>query len=157
MVDDGLMKDNLLEAILPILIREGQPEKIILFGSKAKGYSSGVSDYDFLIVKPKSEWKSNDRLKELSRMHFALKSIFAPMDLLLYTPEEMREWENSVNHVIGRAKREGVLLYERSETCKWTPTSCKRELRALCAMTDCDVFSEEIFGFHYQQIVEKSL
>jgi hypothetical protein len=35
-------------------------------------------------------------------------------DLLVYTPAEIEEWRSSRNHVIGRALREGKLLYERS-------------------------------------------
>ena len=32
-----------------------------------------------------------------------------------------------------------------------------RDYRALCGMEDAEVFSDEIFGFHVQQAVEKAL
>ena len=33
----------------------------------------------------------------------------------------------------------------------------ERDYRALCGMNDAEVFSDEIFGFHVQQAVEKAL
>ncbi|HSW02822.1 MAG TPA: HEPN domain-containing protein [Sedimentisphaerales bacterium] len=36
-------------------------------------------------------------------------------------------------------------------------TMAERDYRALCGMEDAAVFSDEIFGFHVQQAVEKTL
>ena len=36
-------------------------------------------------------------------------------------------------------------------------TKAKQDLSALCGMMDKTIFAEEIFGFHAQQAVEKSL
>lgn len=36
-------------------------------------------------------------------------------------------------------------------------TKAKQDLSALCGMMDTTIFAEEIFGFHAQQAVEKSL
>jgi HEPN domain-containing protein len=36
-------------------------------------------------------------------------------------------------------------------------TMAERDYRALCGMEDSEVFSDEIFGFHVQQAVEKPL
>jgi HEPN domain-containing protein len=43
------------------------------------------------------------------------------------------------------------------ETAKALLSAAGRDLRALCNMTDADRFPLEVFGFHAQQVVEKSL
>ena len=43
------------------------------------------------------------------------------------------------------------------ETAKALLSAADRDLRALCNMTDADRFPLEVFGFHAQQVVEKSL
>jgi len=46
---------------------------------------------------------------------------------------------------------------EDFETARTLLSAAKRDLRALCGMTDADTFAAEIFGFHTQQVVEKCL
>jgi len=67
------------------LKREFNPEKIILFGSRAKGSEWKRSDYDFIIVSSKFKgmhWL--DRISKLTKLWGALTDI----DILPYTPEE---------------------------------------------------------------------
>ena len=42
-----------------------------------------------------------------------LPSVGVPIDLLLYTPEEVEQWRHTTNHVVSEAMREGKVLYER--------------------------------------------
>ncbi|MGH7565020.1 MAG: hypothetical protein ACREK5_11465 [Gemmatimonadota bacterium] len=35
-------------------------------------------------------------------------------DILLYSADELERWRDSPNHIIGRALRQGRVLYERS-------------------------------------------
>ena len=43
----------------------------------------------------------------------ALKDMPLTKDVLLYSRDEFEKWKTSLNHVIGRAYREGRVLHER--------------------------------------------
>jgi hypothetical protein len=44
----------------------------------------------------------------------ALRPFRVPKDVLVYSRDEFEKWEDSLNHVVAHAVREGKLLYERS-------------------------------------------
>jgi predicted nucleotidyltransferase len=93
------------------LLAAGQPQRIILFGSRARGDARLDSDLDLLIVQAPQPGAS--RWQELRHMRLALRSFPVAKDLLLFRPAEYEFWRDSLNHVVGRAVREGRLLYER--------------------------------------------
>jgi predicted nucleotidyltransferase len=103
---------SLLQQIVDALRAAGQPERVILFGSRARGDARPVSDFDLLIVQ--SAQPGNSRWQELRRLRHALRRFPIAKDLLLFRPAEFEYWRESLNHVVGRALREGRLLYERS-------------------------------------------
>lgn len=67
------------------IVREFQPEKIILFGSYAWGTPTDDSDVDLFIVKKSFE----PRRKRQIELRKKLFGSGVPMDLLVYTPEEL--------------------------------------------------------------------
>lgn len=107
------VNQNLLQEIVGAIVREVAPEKIILFGSWARGTFGPESDVDFLIIGAKAFGPDHSRRKEMSRIWQALNHFLIPVDILLYTPDEVENWRDSLNHVIGRALREGKVVYER--------------------------------------------
>jgi predicted nucleotidyltransferase len=102
---------GLFQKMVDALLAAGQPERIILFGSRARGDAQPDSDLDLLIVQAKQPGGS--RWQELRRMRQALRAFPVAKDLLLFRPAEYEYWRDSLNHVIGRVVREGRLLYER--------------------------------------------
>jgi predicted nucleotidyltransferase len=54
--------------ITPQIIEKYKPEKIILFGSAARGETTLDSDVDFLIIKRETPLYGADRIRELSRV-----------------------------------------------------------------------------------------
>jgi predicted nucleotidyltransferase len=102
----------LFPALVDALLTAGQPERIILFGSRARGDARPDSDLDPLIVQAKQPWGS--RWQELRRFRQGLRRFPVAKDLLLFRPAEFEFWRDSLNHVVGRAVREGQVLYERS-------------------------------------------
>ncbi len=72
------------------------------------------SDIDLLIVDSDSFSEKRSRRKELARLWRLLASVPVAKDLLLYSRDEMDYWQVSRNHVVGRALREGKVLYENS-------------------------------------------
>jgi predicted nucleotidyltransferase len=103
---------GLLQEIVDALRAAGQPERVILFGSRARGDARPDSDFDLLIVQ--SVQPGNSRWQELRCLRQALRRFPIGKDLLLFRPAEFEYWRESLNHVVGRSVREGRLLYERS-------------------------------------------
>lgn len=89
-------------------------EKIILFGSSAKGQINENSDIDILIIDRDDFNEKRNRRKELRKIREALSFIRYPKDILLYSKTEMDFWKDSVNHIIARSLKEGSKIYERS-------------------------------------------
>ncbi|MDP1652508.1 MAG: nucleotidyltransferase domain-containing protein [Rhodocyclaceae bacterium] len=105
--------DKLLQQMVDIIVREVDPETIILFGSRARGDARPDSDIDLLIVEKEPFGVGKSRRKESGRLYIALMDIPMSKDLLLYSRDEFDHWKTSPNHVVGRATREGRVLHDR--------------------------------------------
>lgn len=99
--------------IVKAIRAEISPEKIILFGSRARGDSRSDSDIDLLIIESEPFSKSRSRLKEVAKIRRALRHTPCSKDILLYSKDEIEYWKDSVNHVIAQSMKEGRVLYER--------------------------------------------
>lgn len=95
------------------LVQEANPERIILFGSRARGDERSDSDVDLLVVASEETIRQHGRRRLLARYWAAMGRLPASFDFLLFSPEEIVHWRDSVNHVICRALREGKVVYER--------------------------------------------
>lgn len=102
-----------LDRLLAGLVEAARPVRVILFGSRARGEATPDSDADLLIVQAEADAVHRSRWRELQRIRAALRDFPLAKDLLLYRPHEFDYWRHSLNHLVGRAVREGVLLYER--------------------------------------------
>jgi predicted nucleotidyltransferase len=98
-----------LSELLPRLI-DAETERIVLFGSAARGDVGSVSDLDLLVVRHDSRPHAErvDALYRRARPTVAL-------DLLVYTPEELALAEQT-SSFLRTALREGEVVYERSRT-----------------------------------------
>ena len=101
-----------IQAYADEVARRFRPEKIILFGSHARGTARADSDLDFLIVEDGPFDAQRSRRGEITRLSNILFDYFIPMDFLVFTPQETDKWKNAKNHVIAHALREGRTLYE---------------------------------------------
>jgi len=100
---------ELLQEIVRRMLSTGQPERIVLFGSRARGDASSNSDLDLLVV----EESSLPRYRRAPRYLRALVGIFPAKDVIVWTPGEIDSWKNVPNAFINVALREGRVLYER--------------------------------------------
>jgi predicted nucleotidyltransferase len=105
--------EKVLSGIVQRIIDEVSPERIILFGSRAKGTNTEQSDIDLLIIESEPFTPERSRRKEASRIWKALSEFDIPKDILVYSHEEVERWKSSLNHVIASALREGITLYVR--------------------------------------------
>ena len=106
--------DEVLADMMQAIVREVDPERIYLFGSRARGEARQDSDVDLLIIVREPFGPEHSRFQEINRVYRALSSFRIPNDVLLYSSDEFAKWSQSLNHVIGRCSREGKLLYARS-------------------------------------------
>lgn len=98
---------NEIESITAQLIEKYKPEKIILFGSAARGNATPDSDLDFLIIKNDTPYKGRDRMIEVSR----LIDRNLPADFLVYHPEEFEKRLAMGDPFLEMVVAEGKVLY----------------------------------------------
>jgi predicted nucleotidyltransferase len=101
--------EAVLAEIVRRLVETVNPDRIVLFGSRARGDSRLDSDLDLLIVKDSVE----PRHRRAIPAYRALRGLGVPKDIVWYTPEELAEWAGVVNHLAWRALNEGRVLYEK--------------------------------------------
>jgi len=85
------------------------PERIILFGSHARGTAGPDSDVDLLVVMRGVEGR---RRKAATEIDLALKGIELPADSLVITPEDLERGRRQIGTVVRPALREGKVLYD---------------------------------------------
>ncbi len=99
--------DKLIAAMVQRIVSRFGPQKVILFGSYAKGRAGPDSDVDLLIVMP----VRGSRHKKAVEIGVALHDIKVPKDLIVVTPEEFEWRKDVVGTIEWPAVREGRLLY----------------------------------------------
>lgn len=87
----------------------GTPERIILFGSHARGNARPGSDLDILII----EESDLPRHRRAPRYLRALVGLFPAKDVVVWTPAEVDTWRAAPNAFVTSAVRDGRILYER--------------------------------------------
>jgi predicted nucleotidyltransferase len=91
------------------IVSRFHPERIILFGSQARGDAGPDSDVDLLVVMP----VEGSRREKAVEIGVALHGIRLPKDIIVTTPEAF-EWRKEVVGTIERpAAKEGRVLYAR--------------------------------------------
>lgn len=108
---DAMLLPRIPEAIHEMarrLVQQFHPDRIILFGSYARGTARPDSDADLLIVMPLSE----PRRRKAVEMELALAESGLPKDLVIVTPEEVERYRHLPGTLIRSAVQEGVVLYE---------------------------------------------
>jgi predicted nucleotidyltransferase len=100
--------DSIINSAIALIVREIDPDKIILFGSRLKGNCDEHSDIDLLIIKSGIE----SRRRIAQKLHKALFAIPAAFDILVETPERIANLRSDDGFIISEAIA-GSVLYER--------------------------------------------
>ena len=101
--------ERILEEIVRRLVAALDPDRIILFGSRARGDARADSDVDLLIIKDSEE----PTYRRAIPAYRALIGLAVPTDIIWRTSAEVEEWSGARNYVTTRALREGRVLYEK--------------------------------------------
>ena len=98
-----------IDRMVKRIVKNFDPEKIILFGSHARGDAGLDSDVDLLVVMPVEGSIVELRLD----IREALYSIPVPVDIIVTTPEDFAWRKDFVGTIEWPAAREGKVLYAR--------------------------------------------
>ena len=107
LVDDSTVEEqSQLREIVARIVRVAQPQKIILFGSAARGNAGPDSDLDLLVVK--------DGLKRRALAGLIYRSLIGvgrAIDIVVATSGDLETYGNSPSLVLYPALREGHVIY----------------------------------------------
>ena len=106
------MDRAILDEIVRRVVEVAQPDRIILFGSAARGDMGPDSDMDLLVVK--SGVPHRRRLAQ--EIDHSLRGIRMPVDIVVVTPEEVEKYRDTVGPIIRPALREGKEVYRAPES-----------------------------------------
>jgi predicted nucleotidyltransferase len=100
-------KQETLEEIVRRIVQVAQPEKIILFGSAARGDTRPHSDVDLLVIKS----GNFDQSRLVGDIYMHLHGVGQAVDVILVTPEQVERYRHTHCLVIAPALREGREVY----------------------------------------------
>ncbi|MCL5611445.1 MAG: nucleotidyltransferase domain-containing protein [Chloroflexi bacterium] len=98
-----------LPEVVNRIVRKFNPLRIILFGSWARGEARPDSDVDLLVVLPEVEHKRRTAIEILR----VLNGVPISKDIVVTTPEEIKERGRVVGNILLPALTEGKIIYER--------------------------------------------
>ncbi len=104
---------EIVQRICDRIVFEYEPDRVLLFGSYARGTQMPDSDVDLVVISSKE--KNLPRYKRGLSTRIALSELDVPKDILFLTEEEFARWEGVTGSLASTISREGVSLYERRE------------------------------------------
>ena len=97
----------LLDEIVRRVVEVAKPDRIMLFGSSARGTMGPDSDLDLLVIKANVP----HRRRLAQQIYLSLFGIPVPVDVVVVTPDDILAYGDKVGTIIGPALREGRQLY----------------------------------------------
>ena len=101
-----MVDEDKLDEIVRRVVEAVAPEKIILFGSAARGETGPHSDVDLLVIK-----EGADHWQDATRIYRKLAGVRAAVDAVVVTPQDVERYGDSQALVIAPALREGRVVY----------------------------------------------
>lgn len=98
----------LLEQVTSTIVARFHPKRIVVFGSYTRGDAHPDSDLDIFI--------EMDTLRRLPERAIEVSEVFGlrpwPLNIVVYTPEEVRRLSHVKGTLLSGIEREGRVLYE---------------------------------------------
>ena len=104
---NGRPNEEKLAQVVEAAIRIAHPERIILFGSGARGTMNADSDLDILVVA-----ETQDRRATARQIRKARPKRCTPLDIKVVTKKDLELNKNYRNGFIHTALKEGRVLYD---------------------------------------------
>ncbi|NLF38039.1 nucleotidyltransferase domain-containing protein [bacterium] len=104
-----LLSNDDIQKLADTIAGAVKPEKIILFGSYRTGEATEESDVDLFVV-ARSKLPRGKRASHIRRL---FRGAGIPMDILVYTPEEVAYWKDTPASLVAQVMAQGKVLYGR--------------------------------------------
>jgi uncharacterized protein len=98
---------EIIDRAVRILAEAAKPKRIMVFGSYARGDAREDSDLDLLVIQPRVE----DRAREMVRLRRALRPLRIPVEILVYSADEVARWGDQPGSALYWALREGKTVH----------------------------------------------
>lgn len=92
------------------IVERFHPERIILFGSHARGTAGPYSDVDLLVVMQ----PHGSKRRRAVEIYGLLAGMGVAKDVIVVTPEEFEAYRDAPGTVIRTAWQEGKILHDRA-------------------------------------------
>jgi predicted nucleotidyltransferase len=96
-----------LDELVRRIVEAVHPQKIILFGSAARGEIGPDSDVDVMVVMP----EGTHRLRTSGYLHTQLSGIPFPVDIVIATETDLKRYADDIGFIYRRVLKEGKQLY----------------------------------------------
>ncbi len=104
-----MIEESEISRVAARMAEAANAERVILFGSHARGEADEDSDVDLLIIAE----SDLPRFKRSPPLYRLLRPYPFPMDLIVYTPQEVEAATRSPVSFVSIVLREGKTVYER--------------------------------------------
>jgi predicted nucleotidyltransferase len=99
---------KILQNIIQRIVEVAHPDRIIMFGSAARGEMGPHSDIDLLVIQ---KGVRNPR-DVAAKIYMQLYGVGKAVDIIVVSPEQVEKYRDSPYLVIYPATREGVVIYD---------------------------------------------
>jgi predicted nucleotidyltransferase len=107
-----MLEPQEIENLVRRIAERAQPERILVFGSYAKGTARATSDLDILVVRD-TDLPMAQRAADLTPI---CAGYLVPIDLHVYTPEEVREYAKEEHSFLHTVLQTGWTVYDVSQS-----------------------------------------
>ena len=104
---DGTLDHAVLDEVIRRVVEVAKPERIILFGSAARGRMAPNSDVDLLVVR-----SGVNALDLMGDIYLNLRGVGAAVDAVVVSAEDVERYRDSHGMVIREAMHNGRVVYE---------------------------------------------
>jgi predicted nucleotidyltransferase len=102
-----MLKPNEIDNLVRRIVERIQPRQVIIFGSYAKGTATIRSDLDLFVIK-ETHLPMSHRADDLLPI---LSSVLIPVDVHVYTPEEVEEYGKEPFSFVNRVLTTGKTVF----------------------------------------------
>jgi predicted nucleotidyltransferase len=103
----AILEQSVTQEIVQRLVAAAHPERIILFGSAARGTMTPESDIDLLVL----EKDLRNPRQESARLRHMLADIGYSFDIVVMSTEQFEESRNVIGGISYPASKYGKVLY----------------------------------------------
>ncbi len=146
------------------------PNRVILFGSRARGDFSPDSDIDLLIITSPGPMDRQTYQRTSAVAHRKVEELYGDsivVDLIRMSEGAFHDGRRAHNHMAGQAVRDGFdangdkVTYDNPAPSNWPDiqqrmANAERELGVLKILVEANA-AQEAIGFHAQQALENAL